>query len=264
VLALGDPQEDPWVKPVFIAKTGDASPEIAELHGDIHDWVQRRILSSECDITVANVHRGEALPSPRALSGAIITGSRAMVTDRAPWSEELSEWAAQMVEQEVPVLGICFGHQVLAHGLGGQVINHPRGREVGTIEIMRHSEAAADLLFHDLPDAFLAHVTHDQTVLTVPVGAVVLAGNTHEPHHAVRFGPWAWGVQFHPEFDEGIMHAYIRRHLAALIDMGFDPDVLAGNVTGTPHVDGVLQRFVDLTRQRATNIPSRVAAAAES
>ncbi|RKZ34838.1 MAG: glutamine amidotransferase [Gammaproteobacteria bacterium] len=251
------------MKPIFVAKAGDASREIAETHGDFHDWVQRRMFSPGCDVSVANVHRGGTLPCPSELSGAVITGSRAMVTDREPWSENLSDWAARLVQQEVPVLGICFGHQVLAHGLGGQVIDHPRGREVGTVEITSYPEAAVDLLFKRLPGVFRAHVTHDQTVVDLPAGAVVLAGNAHEPHHAVRFGPWAWGVQFHPEFDEGIMHAYIRRHAETLMRKGFDPESLARKVTGTPDVDGLLRQFVALAQRRASSSDEGAMAAVE-
>src|SRR5690606_40927594 len=76
---------------------------------------------------VCRVFRDEPLPDPGGIAGAVVTGSPAMVTDRLPWSERTAEWLRRAVAQGTPVLGVCYGHQLLAHALGGVVAANPRG-----------------------------------------------------------------------------------------------------------------------------------------
>ncbi|NIQ10109.1 MAG: glutamine amidotransferase, partial [Gammaproteobacteria bacterium] len=72
--------------------------------------------------------------------------------------------------------------------------------EVGTVEVRLRPEAQDDRLFQTLPARFPVHATHSQSVLALPPGAVHLAENDFDPHHAMRIGSCAWGVQFHPEY----------------------------------------------------------------
>lgn len=82
----------------------------------------------------------------------------------------------------MPALGICYGHQLLGHALGGTVGNHPDGGEFGTVEVRLLPEAAADPLFAGLPAVFPAQLFHRQSVLYLPSGAQVLASSQREPH----------------------------------------------------------------------------------
>lgn len=160
-------------------------------------------------IVVIDPRRGDTLPDPAEVSGAVVTGSHAMVSHREPWSETTAAWLAQLVSRDTPVLGICYGHQLLAHALGGEAGNHPQGVEVGTVTVTLEEAAAGDALLRGLPAQFPANVVHWQSALRLPEGAVRLAGNAHEPVQAFRVGGNAWGVQFHPEFDAGVMRGYI-------------------------------------------------------
>jgi GMP synthase (glutamine-hydrolysing) len=75
-----------------------------------------------------------------------------------------------------------------------------RAAAIGTVAIERLPAAADDALLAAAPARFVAHASHQQSVLELPAGAVVLARSAHDPHHAVRYAPRAWGLQFHPEF----------------------------------------------------------------
>lgn len=123
-----------------------------------------------------------------------------MVSERLPWSEAAAAWLRDAVALGLPILGVCYGHQLLAHALGGRVDYHASGREIGTVAIERLPAAADDALLAAAPARFVAHASHQQSVLELPAGAVVLARSAHDPHHAVRYAPRAWGLQFHPEF----------------------------------------------------------------
>lgn len=193
---------------------------------------------------VVDVAGGEPLPARDGFAGAIVTGSAAMVTDRAAWSEATARWLREAVDAGLPTLGICYGHQLLAHALGGEVGHHPDGREMGTVDIELHDAAHADPLFAGLPARFPAQATHLQTVLCAPAGATVLARSVHDACHAFRIGDSAWGVQFHPEFSATHMRGYVRARHDALRGEGTCPRTLARQVSATPHARRVLRRFV--------------------
>ncbi|MCF7221748.1 glutamine amidotransferase [Marilutibacter chinensis] len=236
--------------PFLIVETGQPVASLRRHRGFPH-WIRVAAGLHPDDAMVVNVEAGEVLPPHDAgpgFSGVIVTGSAAMVSDRADWSERTAAWLADAAQARVPVFGICYGHQLLAHALGGEVGDHPRGREMGTVEIHKASAADGDPLFGTLPDAFPAQATHLQSVLRAPDGATVLAHNGHEPCHAFRWGDRAWGVQFHPEFSVTHMRGYIRARHVTLAREGRDPAALLGAVGATPHARRVLRRFVHHAR----------------
>ena len=98
-----------------------------------------------------------------------------------------------------------------------------------------------------IPGRFHAHTTHMQTVSKLPEGAICLAENSHDPHHAFRIGNLAWGVQLHPEYDPVIMRSYISERAEAVTYKGFDVAGLLRNVVDTPMAGRVLRNFVRIT-----------------
>lgn len=203
---------------------------------------------------VVNVEAGAPLPERtgrqgRAFAGVIVTGSGAMVTDRAPWSEQSAQWLREAAHEGLPVFGICYGHQLLAHALGGEVGYNPTGREMGTVDVHLHPQAENDPLFARLPARFPAQATHLQSVLSAPAGATVLARSEQDACHAFRWGEHAWGVQFHPEFSARHMRGYVHARREALAREGRDPAALAAGVRATPLARRVLRRFVRHARR---------------
>ena len=169
-------------------------------------------------------------------------------------SEASADWLAEAVRTDaLPVLGICYGHQLIAHGLGGEVGPNPRGREMGTVEV-RMAATARDAatpaaaqanplepLFEEI--AYPVHMSHVESVLEPPADAQVLARTEAEPHAAIRFGPRQWGVQFHPEFDREIMQLYVEARRDVLAAEGLDPEALIATARETPASARVLERF---------------------
>jgi len=224
----------------LIVQTGSALPTLARRHGDFPDWFRRGLGLARGEIETVRVDIGERLPDPHRFLGAVITGSPAMVSDRLEWSERTAGWLRAALDAELPLLGVCYGHQLLAHALGGRVGDHPRGREVGTVEVQRCG--AEDALFGTLPPRFRAHVTHRQSVLELPPGAVVLARSAHEPHQAVRYAPGAWGLQFHPEFSTEVLRGYLQRPVE--VDVNCAGDCCADRrASPAPFARALLRRF---------------------
>ena len=200
---------------------------------------------------VYDVATEEPLPNPAQCRGVVITGSHAMVTDALPWSVRLEHWIPKLVKQEIPLLGICYGHQLLAHAMGGRVGYHPVGREIGTVEIELLETCADDALFSALPPTIEAHVVHAQTVVQLPREAVRLARNDFEPNHAFRIGRSAWGVQFHPEYNQEIMHCYVTELADELEGAGYDVPKLMQSIRETPAARQVTQRFAQFVLDRS-------------
>ena len=241
---------------LWIIKTGDTLPAQRARHGDFEDWIAGGLnqapASTQLALQTLDARTATAWPQPGQIAGVVVTGSPAMVTDREPWSERTAAWLASVVAARVPVLGICYGHQLLAHALGGEVARHPAGLEIGTVAVQRLAGAEGYALLGHLPARCGAQGVHEQTVRRLPPGAVALAANAHEPHHAFRVGPCAWGVQFHPEFSDSVMRDYVACFAPALQRAGMDVAALEQGVQATPESASLLARFAQLAAAAAT------------
>jgi GMP synthase (glutamine-hydrolysing) len=175
-----------------------------------------------------------------------------MVTDQASWMVKVEAWIPSVLKQNIPCLGICFGHQLLAQAMGGLVDYHDGGREIGTVAITLTQEGKQDPLTGTLPSEFFGHTTHAQTVKKLPIGAKLLAQNSFESHHAYRIGKNAWGVQFHPEFTADIMKGYVIEQASALINGGYDIETLQSSICNTNNANGPLKRFVGFVKENVS------------
>lgn len=245
------------MKKLYILKVGTTFPALAKQLGDFDAWTAAGLEGMSVPIAVWDVELGAALPNPEQCAGVVITGSHAMVTDSLPWSVAIENWIPSLLNANIPLLGICYGHQLLARAAGGEVGYHPQGKEIGTVAVELLPVALQDPLFQTLPDQFRAHATHAQTVLGLPPGATRLAGNSFEPNHAFTLGGCAWGVQFHPEYSADIMRGYIQAQASSLEKAGKDVAALLAGVAETPVAAAVLRNFATLV---ATRLHSAAAA----
>ena len=236
------------LKQIALIKTGTTIEQIKPRHGDFEDWFAEGM--GVGNLLQIDVYRHEPLPSAERLSGIMITGSPAMVSGREDWSERTAEWLAKVVPTGLPVLGVCYGHQLLAHALGGRVAANPNGRQIGTVMTqMIDNKTKKDLLLGHLPATFAAQTSHSESVLELPDGAQRLAVSPLDQNFAVRFAENAWGVQFHPEFSGAVTADYIRYRSAALRKERLDPEALLQKTTETREAKTVLRQFVELCQQ---------------
>lgn len=231
-------------KSIVLIQAGSPPNEIREALGDYPLWFCNLLNMSIDDVEVVRVFAGQTLPAPDPSRVAIISGSWAMVTDRLPWSESTARWIRDAMRVDMPLFGVCYGHQLMAHALGGVVDYHPAGREVGCQQIWLLECAANDPLLTGMPSRFAAHLTHEQAIVKLPEGAQVLASSSHDPHQIVRYGPKAISVQFHPEFSTEICTAIIRFHAESLRMEGQDPQAFLSQVQPTPDATALLSHFV--------------------
>lgn len=233
------------MKPLLILQTGSTYPALLQHYGDFPDWIGRG-LGDHTPVTVRDARADPSLPRAGGFSGVVITGSHEMVTDEAAWTRRLMHWleATLQLAQAPPILGICFGHQVLAYTLGGEVGDHPQGMEAGTVALRTTDAARGDPLLAAFCDQPWAQMMHRQSVLTAPVGVDVLASNGHDSCQAFRYGQSVWGCQFHPEFSADVTRAYLQAMRGRqLTDQQVD-DLLPG-VRECPQAGAVLARFAN-------------------
>lgn len=236
---------------ILIIKTGTALTDACARFGDFEDWFMDGI-GPEFEYDCVAVFRGEALPPPdRAedFAGIVISGSAAMVSHRNEWSENTAAWLKDTHPLGIPTLGICYGHQLLAHALGGLIGPNPHGRRMGTLPV--EIDAQDDPLMDAFTGVQYFQTTHLETVLEPPPGAVVLGVSPADPYHVLGFGPAVWGVQFHPEFDGAIMTCYIRFRRPLLEAEGYDPDGMLATVRPAPAGAALMARFAGLVRENA-------------
>jgi GMP synthase (glutamine-hydrolysing) len=240
---------NPDGKKLLIMKTGSTVPFWLEVGEDFEDWIVRESGAEVEGVVTCAVYLDEKLPATENVSGIVITGSPAYLTDLDSWNQVAADYIRECYSREIPILGICYGHQLLAWTFGGEVEFHKGGREIGTVNIRTTEASKTDPLFQALPTNFMAHVSHSQSVVTLPDEAVLLAENDFEPHHGFRIGKCLWGVQFHPEFNCEITKSYIKERREIIESEGLDTEKMLSGLTATPEATSLLSVFVELAMQ---------------
>jgi GMP synthase (glutamine-hydrolysing) len=237
------------MKPFLILEAGHPLDPLRR-HGSFGHWIRVAAGLHGRECRHVDVIGGETLPKDAgAFDGVLVSGSGAMVTDRHDWSERSAEWLRTAAHAGTPLFGICYGHQLLAHALGGAVDYNPQGREMGTVPIDLHAPAAEDPLFVGLPAQIDVQATHRQSVLQAPPQATVLGRSVKDACQAYRWRESVWGVQFHPEFSTALMRSYIHARAEALTSEGTSPRHLLDGVRPAPLARRVLRRFVRHARR---------------
>lgn len=215
---------------VLFAKTMQIAP------GDV---IEVRVQDDDC-----------RFPDASEIAGVVVSGSAAMVTDGHAWADRTAQWIANN-DGKLPILGVCFGHQIVAHALGGEVKRLPRRSEYGTVQIQQEPDAADDSLFEDVPARFEAQAAHSQTVVRLPKGGRLLATNDFGVQ-AARMSRATWGVQFHPEYDAGIMRVLFSGYPDYIKGVGVDVEGELRRLKETPMALRVLRNFAALVKARMT------------
>ncbi|MCG8556484.1 MAG: glutamine amidotransferase [Proteobacteria bacterium] len=229
-----------------IIKTGAPPARVRERRGDFHHWFAGAVGIGESDVTVVDVAQGEPLPEPISSRGVIVTGSPALLTDRKAWSVRTGLWLEEVLAADIALLGVCYGHQLLADVLGGKVRDNPNGRQIGTIDVLLTDHGRRCALLGCLPETAHVPASHTQAVTELPRDAQRLAVSSLDPNHAFAYGTRAWGVQFHPEFDADIVRGYISAREREIEAEGIDPDALRRDARDTDHGRRLLARFGQL------------------
>lgn len=147
-------------------------------------------------------------------------------------------------KNQVPVLGVCFGHQLVAELAGGKVTHDHSQKKTGTYEVALTDNGKKDPLFKNLPERFLAQYAHKDSVTALPAEAVLLAFGDACRFSALRYGDERiYSVQFHPELTKQNMIELAKLQPQYLPE-GADP---AGMFRESDAASSLLQAFIELT-----------------
>ncbi|KAB1192690.1 hypothetical protein GJR96_04235 [Haloferax sp. MBLA0076] len=174
-------------------------PRFAFLDASHGDENTRRNFRRELDADLVEFDVTEGhLPDHFDYDGVVVTGSSSSVYWDDEWIQNLLTYVAEADARDIPLLGICFGHQVVADALGGTV-EDMGDFELGYSEIQRTTGDDADDLLAGIDERFTVFTSHGDAVVDLPAGAELLAENEFGVHAFRR--THAFGVQFHPEYD---------------------------------------------------------------
>jgi GMP synthase (glutamine-hydrolysing) len=253
------------VKRLLLYKTGETDPKLLPHIGDYERWFSR-VLGERYSL---EVHCAFTKPLHKlsGYDGMVITGSPRSLVEPEPWMDDAATFVRQANDAGVPVMGVCFGHQLVGYAFGGRVRMNPNGWEVGTVDVEVTDEGARDPLFAGLPRTLQVNQSHRDEVGTLGEGTRVLAAGAHTPHQAIAVGDHVRGVQFHPEMNAGVIQRIIAHRRLLLLDdaqkrarAGFCVDRLIAAATDTPDAEKVLRNFVDhFVRKAAGFQPSPLA-----
>ena len=194
----------------------------------------RWLTEAGAELAVRRPYVGEALPELAAYDGLVVLGGSMGADDDAAneWIGPTKELLRAAAAIGLPTLGICLGHQLLASALGGRVTANPPGQQLGLVEVGWTEAARDDPLMAALargPSRRGVHWNHD-IVLEPPAGADLLAATPAGEVQALRYGPHAWGVQWHPEVDVPVLVRWAEGDRADHLVRGIDQQALLDEI----------------------------------
>ena len=185
------------LKPEFVAEFGEYPDMFAELFLAVNPSVTLQTYS------VMDSHYPEHFDE---VDGYVITGSKASVYDDVPWIHELIDFVQVLHAEKKKLVGICFGHQLVAHALGGKTLPATVGWNVG---VQRNELTAAASSYQITEDVFHIPLNHQDQVAEVAPGASILASTASCPIAATGLGEHILTFQGHPEFQKGYARALL-------------------------------------------------------
>ena len=190
---------------IGILETGLLPDDLQAAHGSYPDMFVRLLAQHGFDFRTWSVVRGGFPDGPEAADGWLITGSRHGAYEDLPFIPPLESLIRDIHASGRPLVGICFGHQIIAQALGGRVAKHPGGWSVGPQEYD----------FQGVPRRLMAW--HQDQVTDLPPGAEVIAQSPFCPYAALRYGAHVLTIQAHPEFGPGIVGGLIETRAPGVV-----------------------------------------------
>ena len=182
---------------IGILQTGLAPDALADTMGDYPDMFAQLLAGHGFQFRTYRVVDGVFPVSVKDYAGWLITGSRHGTYEGHPWITPLEQFIRDAFAAHVPMVGVCFGHQIIAQAMGGRVERFAGGWAVG----------ATDYDFGD--QTLTMNAWHRDQVVVVPKGAKVIASNDFCTNAALLYDDLALTVQAHPEFESDFVGGLI-------------------------------------------------------
>ena len=226
------------MKDVLIIDCGPSLSDVSKHYGVAPEWIMESLKNKGCNFTWVKPYVGDKIQSNNA-DAWIITGSPCSVYNCEAWMVNLEEEMKNIQSSQIPVLGICFGHQLIAKSFGGKVELNPNGWELGAYPVQFTAAGKKSQLFSGMEENAIVYESHQDSVTVLPENAIELARN-NKGNQAFMIHDNFYGVQLHPEFSWEVIKMYVSIRSA----MGVKVDDLS--VPETTQGELVLFNFINL------------------
>ncbi|MGL5523341.1 MAG: glutamine amidotransferase-related protein [Aeromonas veronii] len=218
-------------------------PDLVDRFGPVYSEMFIRgfqSLAPELEFRVWSAIDGELPEDLHECDAWLITGSRHDAYSDIPWIQALRGWIRRAHDADVKLAGICFGHQVIAQALGGEVVKSTKGWGLG---VSVHPMLADEPWMAPSRDQIRILASHQDQVALLPPGATRLAGNDFCPNFMFLQGNNIVAIQGHPEFSVEYNRALIERRRGLLPDERYQSSLssLEGEVDSTTMMQWLLQ-----------------------
>lgn len=187
-----------------ILETGAPPAALEPVYGD-YPAMFRRLLGGQVEYETYDVTAGALPERPEVCDAYLVTGSAAGVYDPFAWIAPLKRFLVE-AKGKTPLVGVCFGHQVMAEAFGGRVIKSPKGWGVGLHSYRLYAREP----WMDPAPAIAVPASHQDQVVEVPPGARVIGGSAFTPYGMLAYADQsAISFQVHPEFDPAYATALV-------------------------------------------------------
>jgi len=191
---------------IGILQSGHLPEEFLDTQGDYEQMIHRMLGGRDYEFVTWNVVDGIFPDSATDADAWLVTGSKYGAYDDLPWIPKLEDLIRDINAARIPLVGICFGHQVIAQALGGKVIKFPAGWAIGSQDYDFDGES--------LP----LNAWHQDQVVERPQGARVVASNDFCENAALAYGDHIFTVQAHPEFEAETIEGLIETRGSVIED----------------------------------------------
>lgn len=226
--------------------------------GTLAEWLPEAGLA----LTVVAPWDGDEVPADLdGYDALIVLGGpqQAYDEDSAPWLRATKDLLRAGVASGLPTLGICLGGQLLAEACGGRVAKGVEGIEAGARLVAKRDASWEDELLSDVPLTPTVVQWHEDAIVDLPAGALLLASSPKYVNQAFRVGSRAWGLQFHIEAQPEMVRRWAVTAAGAVREAGLDPVALGERaVDELPEIEAcwrpAMVRFAELAQGRGRTV----------
>jgi GMP synthase-like glutamine amidotransferase len=221
---------------IGILKCGRSPEAIRGELGDYDALFERMLAGRGFEFTSYHVEAMEFPASVQDAEGWLLTGSRHGVYEDHAFIPPLEDFIRAAYAAHVPLVGICFGHQIIAQALGGRVVKHPGGWAIGRQDYDFAGESVT------------MNAWHQDQVQQVPPGATVLASNDFCENAALVYDDRAFTLQAHPEFGDDFVRGLLDHRAQGVVPEPLQ-DGARARLGGATYCAGMADRIEDFLKQ---------------
>ncbi len=185
---------------IGILQTGRSPGDLMGEFGEYGEMFTAMLAGRGFDFRIYDVLAGEFPKAPGDMQGWLITGSKFGAYEDHSWIPPLEDLIRAIHSENLPLIGVCFGHQIIAQALGGKVEKFDGGWSVGHVEYTLQDGSTLPL-----------YAWHQDQVVELPTGARTLGSTDFCKHAVLAYGDTILTIQPHPEFDQGFVSGLIEK-----------------------------------------------------